>query len=59
MVFIHDLTQWAPSGWHGLVFGIALQNIKKLSRYVIIIQCMPENANCVFEKPPVKFNLVL
>lgn len=58
MVFIHDLTQRAPSGWHGLIFAIALQNIKIL-RYVIIIQCMPESANGVFEKSPEKVNLAL
>lgn len=59
MVFAHDLTQWALSGWHGLVFAIALQNIKKLLPYVIIILFMPESANSVFEKPPEKVNLGL
>lgn len=59
MVFTHDLTQWALSGWHGLIFAIVLQNIKKLLSYVIIILFMPESANSVFEKPPEKVNLGL
>lgn len=47
-VFVQDLTHWAPSWWHGLVYAIAFQNTKKLFGYNIIILWMPESANGVF-----------
>lgn len=53
-VFVQDLTQGAPSGWHGLIYAIALQNTKKLFGYIIIIQWTPESANGAFEKPQKK-----
>lgn len=59
MLFIHDLTQWAPSGLHELIFAIVLQNIKKTLCYVIITQRMPESASGIFEKPLEKVNLAL
>lgn len=47
-VFVEDLTQWAPSWWHGPIYAVTFQNTKKLFGYIIIIQWMQESTNSVF-----------